>query len=401
MFPILFFAVEQNSPDMVRVLCKAGADPGGRAKPSGMPILPYTVISSEYDLSDKTDTLLALLAKGANSRDVPFGMWEAPLTAPKGDVPDTPPMGQFEAVGWYTPDIRKSLARNLTLAQRYLLWRTEHLAFREPRLLQVAEAFSILPPLEIPFHIVGQTYAINQVIEILISHLLLDSECPLVLLFTGPSGHGKTELAKQLGRLLSLDTHTVDCTEMEHETDIFGPKFPYHGYEKGSRLNNFLASHAGERAVVFLDEFDKTTEEVPNALLLPFDSGTYVDRRHQKQLDTSKIIWVLAVNFGESEIRQFWSSHIEGHPEASQKREEFEELSSTLGRLMLETVGAPLTGRFSCIIPFFPFSDLEKPVATFKFMREFRNDVRNPVDIDNKLFQRHTNLEYHDDGQLA
>ena len=66
----------------------------------------------------------------------------------------------------------------------------------------------------------------------------------------------------------------VDCTEIRHETDIFGPKAPYHGWEAGSPVNNFLARKNGERGIVFLDEFEKTEREVWNALLLPFDSGT-------------------------------------------------------------------------------------------------------------------------------
>ena len=59
-------------------------------------------------------------------------------------------------------------------------------------------------------------------------------------LHIGPSGHGKTELAKRMGELLSSEMECIDCTEMLHETDLFGPKKPYLGYELGSPLNNFL-----------------------------------------------------------------------------------------------------------------------------------------------------------------
>ena len=89
----------------------------------------------------------------------------------------------------------------------------------------------------------------------------------------GPSGHGKTELAKRMGELLSLELECIDCTEMKHETDLFGPKKPYIGHEQGSPLNNFLTRLTGRRCIVFLDEFEKTTREVQNALLVPFDEG--------------------------------------------------------------------------------------------------------------------------------
>jgi ATP-dependent Clp protease ATP-binding subunit ClpA len=65
----------------------------------------------------------------------------------------------------------------------------------------------------------------------------------------------------------------VDCTEMKHETDLFGAKRPYIGYDVGSPLNNFLARLHGKRSIVFLDEFEKTTPEVQNSLLVPFDEG--------------------------------------------------------------------------------------------------------------------------------
>ena len=90
---------------------------------------------------------------------------------------------------------------------------------------------------------------------------------------TGPSGHGKTELGKRLGSLLSLQILTIDMTEIKYETDLFGPKAPYIGCESGSPLNNFLAENSGKRAIVMLDEFEKSTREVQNSLLVLFSDG--------------------------------------------------------------------------------------------------------------------------------
>jgi ATP-dependent Clp protease ATP-binding subunit ClpA len=94
--------------------------------------------------------------------------------------------------------------------------------------------------------------------------------------FLGPSGHGKTELAKRMGELLSLELECIDCTELRHETDLFGPKKPYIGHELGSPLNNFLTRLNGRRSIVFLDEFEKTTKDVRNSLLIPFDEGMHL-----------------------------------------------------------------------------------------------------------------------------
>jgi hypothetical protein len=76
-----------------------------------------------------------------------------------------------------------------------------------------------------------------------------------------------------MGRLLSLEIECVDCTELKYETDLFGPKRPYFGYDTGSPLNNFLSRMSGKRCIVFLDEFEKTTAEVRNSLLVPLDEG--------------------------------------------------------------------------------------------------------------------------------
>lgn len=268
-------------------------------------------------------------------------------------------------------------------------------------MVQIATAFSILPLLETPYHIIGQTSAIKQVIDGVISHYMFDSDFPLVMLFTGASGHGKTEVAKRMGILLSLDIHIVDCTEMMYETDIFGPKAPYRDHGKGSKLNNFLAEHSGKRAVVFLEEFEKTTAAVHMSLLLPFESGTYHDRRNQKKLDCSKIIWILAANLGEQVIQEFWSSKIKGRSDIQNLHVDSDKLSTLLERVAIQKFGAPLTGRLWYTVPFLPFSELEQAVATYNFMRDFKNEIRKPVDVQAKLFPRRLVLNYTNDGHLA
>lgn len=120
------------------------------------------------------------------------------------------------------------------------------------------------------------------------SHLAMSREKPLVLLFAGPSGHGKTELARKFGELMSLDLLTVDCTMFTREDELFGPKPPYQGYQAGSPLNNFLARMSGRKSIVFMDEFEKTSKEVRNALLLPFENGTFP---YDSTLLMSNLLW--------------------------------------------------------------------------------------------------------------
>lgn len=395
-FPILYFAAERNSSELLRVLHRAGADLNQCAQPSGLPLIAYAVLSAEYELSDTTDTVISLLTLGAKPTDIPKDMWENPLKAPTRDA--APAITQNWDLYWCTAEIRVALCENLNLMQRYALRKAEFLKPPEPRMLQVAEAHDLLPLFETPYHIIGQQLATRQVTESIISHYLFDTETPLVLLLTGPSGHGKTELAKQMGELLSLQLHRVDCAEMKFETDMFGPKAPYQNYQVGSPLNNHLAEYADKKSVVFLDEFDKTTADVRKALLLLFESGFYKDRRNNKKIDCTNVIWILAANLGEEMINKFALRQVSDH---DMPKSSVDWIQTELQTEIIRALGAPLAGRLSAIIPYLPFNALEQAVATYKFMRELRNKVVKPINIAAKNFGRHMVLDFIDDAQIA
>lgn len=406
--PILFFAAEANSPEIVRILCKAGADPNMRILPFGawtcLTVLSYAVLSAEYGLSDTTDTVLALLAMGACPSQIPSDLWQDYMAPPRRDAPGKA-MSYFDGkagnVNLCTTEVRHALCRSLNIMQRYTLWKAGNTPRPTPRQLQCAGAWGMLPLFEVPFHIIGQQQSTQRVQNSILSHRLFDSGTPLVFLFTGPSGHGKTELAKRMGNLLSLDMVSIDCTEMRVETDMFGPKAPYTGSAAGTPLNNFLAKWTGQRAVVFLDEFDKTTDAIGNALLLLFESGDYKDRRNHKQLDASKIIWVLAANFGVELITKFWTDNLKGRSMEQQKKAPMKTLETSLKALIIKEIGAPVTGRISEIVPFFPFNEDEQAVTAYKFMRQLWNTVRALIDTEVKWFPGHSFVTYIDDGRIA
>lgn len=410
-WPILYFAAEANSPEIVRILCKAGADPNPELSAflldscSPLTILSYTVLSAENSLLDTTDTLLALLAMGADPAQIPRDMWDDYLATPRRDSPSND-VGNFEGkdggnLVWCTTEVRHALCRTLNLMQRYALWKAGNTPRPTPRTLQCAEAWGMLPLFEVPFHIIGQQQSTQLVQKSILSHRLFESDTPLVFLFTGPSGHGKTELARRMGALLSLDILSIDCTEMRMETDIFGPKAPYQGSAAGTPLNNHLATWTGQRAVVFLDEYDKTTADVRNSMLLLFESGDYKDRRNHKQLDCSKIIWVLAANFGVELITKFWTGNLKGRNMEQQEKAPLKTLETSLKAHVLSKIGAPVTGRISEIVPFFPFNEDEQAVTAYKFMRQLWNSVRGPIDTGLKWFPGHSFVNYIDDGRVA
>lgn len=202
---------------------------------------------------------------------------------------------------------------------------------------------------------IGQQPATQQVLQSIRCHIQLKTKAPLVLLFSGPSGHGKTELASRMGELLSLEILRIDCTEMNRESDMFGPKAPFSGHENGSPLNNYLAKWAGQKTVIFLDEVGKTNDEVRKSLLLLFESGFYKDHRDYRVLDCSRVIWVLAANLGVEVIKRFWTQHLKDRNQEQQDQAPFERLEMSLQHSVINSIGAPLTGRLSQIVPFLPF----------------------------------------------
>ena len=190
----LFFAVERKLPQLIRILCEAGADPNFRSWPSGITLLCYIIISAEYELVDITDCLIAALAMGADPEGIPQDMWMNYLQTPTRQAPKQYFLPTDEVL--YQKEVRKALCRNLTLIQRYYLYKASIMGKPSPRMLQVASAFDFLPLFETYYYIIGQSQATEHVLRSLVSHYVYDAVKPLVLALTGMSGHGKTELAK-------------------------------------------------------------------------------------------------------------------------------------------------------------------------------------------------------------
>ena len=166
-------------------------------------------------------------------------------------------------------------------------------------------------------------------------------------------------------------------------------------------MNNFLAQHSGERSIVFLDEFEKTTDNVRLALLLAFDSGIYRDRRNGTALDCSKTIWVLATNHGTETIVKFYNQYMKDQTEEVRAATPLPRLDSMLKKVFTQEMGAPLTGRVTLIVPFFPFSPGEQAVVTHKFILDFVDKMRQPIDLIAKRFVGHIHLHIQNDSQIA
>lgn len=314
-FYAIEYAIKNNSLQPIELMLEYGADPDAcvttKNQPCNITVLAFAIITASRKLKDSLEIIKLLLSRGAKPSLTPVAL------------------NQNAAPVAYWSNICHEA---VNVSHAYFLQRSQKFdAFPGGLKKQLAIVYGLLDLLTIDHYLVGQEYALKLVKDSVFSHIATNSQYPLVMAFAGPSGHGKTEMASQMGKLLSLEITIVDCTHMKHDTDLFGSRNGYKRSEEGTQLNNFLAKHNGESAVVFLDEFDKTPQEIRHSLLLICDSGMFIlesisnsmceprltcsgayqDRRNNKKVDCSKILWVLATNLGDWQIKSFYEHKLE------------------------------------------------------------------------------------------
>lgn len=185
--------------------------------------------------------------------------------------------------------------------------------------------------------ILGQEHCKKQIISGLYRMATRKNDKPVVLMFYGPSGVGKTETAKSIsksfgGELLRIQFSMMQTTEAYNY--IFGAE-----HSKGSFARDMMGR---ESNVILLDEFDKVNPTFYNAFYELFDEGRFVDTNYEVDLKNS--IFLCTCNFSnENEIKK--------------------------------ALGPAMYSRIGCCIEFFDLSHQQKNLIIDKWYIEIINSL--------------------------
>ena len=153
--------------------------------------------------------------------------------------------------------------------------------------------------------IFGQDDAVDKVADaILLSRSGLGHEDKPMgsFLFTGPTGVGKTELARQLAFELGIHLERFDMSEFMEKhsvSKLIGAPPGYVGHEEGGHLTDVIKKHP--HTVLLLDEIEKAHPDVFNVLLQIMDHGTLTDS-HGRSTDFRNVVIIMTSNAGAKEM---------------------------------------------------------------------------------------------------
>nr|XP_033803424.1 caseinolytic peptidase B protein homolog isoform X2 [Geotrypetes seraphini] len=230
-------------------------------------------------------------------------------------------------------------------------------------------------------HIIGQESAIATVGAAIRrkENGWYDEEHPLVFLFLGSSGIGKTELAKQTAKYLHKDIKKgfirLDMSEFQEKHEVakfIGSPPGYVGHEEGGQLTKKLKQCPN--AVVLFDEVDKAHPDVLTIMLQLFDEGRLTDGKG-KTIECKDAIFIMTCNAASDEIAQHAIQLRQEAQEMSRKRlaENLDDVQInekiTISRHFKENVIRPILkahfrrdeflGRINEIVYFLPFCHSE------------------------------------------
>jgi len=198
--------------------------------------------------------------------------------------------------------VKRSIMDELSPLDNFLEFQNRVQSYSLDMLREVGKrsSFPRLPLIkELDFcNVVGQRLAKHVIRQQVVKYILKRSveaeygntRQPLSMIFAGPSGNGKTELAMRLAKLLNKpgdDTFLkIDCGKLTTSHEIFGMSGAYYGSREGSALNNFvlrMSQKPESVGIVLLDEIEKAGEDEIPGLYQVFDKSEWTTKRWPKE----------------------------------------------------------------------------------------------------------------------
>ncbi|KIY62569.1 P-loop containing nucleoside triphosphate hydrolase protein [Cylindrobasidium torrendii FP15055 ss-10] len=337
------FAIASDDPEEVRrVLATGEAGPNDNVGPQSA--LAFTLGNDQ--LAHKLDIVKVLLEYGADTSEL---------------------KDQDQALA-------KVLMDQVDDATRYYLSKAETALTRKTDALMKRSSFK--PIAKLRYGIIGQDRALEQLFRVLSMHNQKISTTPIVMLLCGPSGYGKSLLAQKFGGLLDVPTHTVNMTTLRSAHDLWQSYSITPELNGNSRctLVEFLINNEGKRAIVVLDEIEKTKEDsVLWSLLLPWESGRCSFEANSMNIDVRNVVWLGTSNIGQDLI---FEHHTKLHkPEEVMTRNEYVELMGSVRPRVSDRLGASVLSRVTTILPFVPFTMEEKRALASEALSGISSDI--------------------------
>ncbi|KAF9532903.1 hypothetical protein CPB83DRAFT_784156 [Crepidotus variabilis] len=345
--PTLMFAIASNDLDQVLQVLESGeVNPNEAVGPQSA--LAFAMGNDK--LTNKLGIVKALLAYGAD-----------PATA-KAEPSSRRP-GQEESVANVEGEDDgaqklKTLLDDMDPATRYFVERAD--AIHTKRSSALIQRSFFRPLTRVRYDLVGQDRALEQLFRALSMKSRDLTPAPIVVIMCGPSGHGKSLLARKFGALLDVPTHTVNMTTLKSSHDLW-QAFSMSPYEPPSScsLAEFLINNEGKRCVVVLDEIEKTIDDkILWSLHMPWEFGRCVLETNGRHVDVRNVVWLGTSNVGHDLVFQHQEQR--PNPEEMMSREEYVELMGLCRPKVSERLGASVLSRVTTVLPFVPFTLDEK-----------------------------------------
>ena len=192
-------------------------------------------------------------------------------------------------------------------------------------------------------------------------------------LFTGPTGVGKTELAKQLALLLGNEFIRFDMSEyMEKHAvaRLIGAPPGYVGFEQGGQLVDAVRTHP--YSVVLLDEIEKAHPDIYNILLQVMDHATLTDNTGRKA-DFRNTVVILTSNAGSREMSAAALGFSAG---GAREGDEHTKRSAGKAKTAIERIFSPeFRNRLDAIVTFQPLTPAAMETIVDKFILQLESQL--------------------------